>query len=150
MRLGVSLTFNLLDPDSLVYFYSKFKDHPPDAVKQIAFERGLEFGRMLSQQMNIKGKDVSAIAEILNAILKDEPMYELTIIDNKVRIRNEGFCPLMHVATSLDIPWDWLCGNLGWPFFHGLGAAVDPDVKLNIVKWRKKGDPYCDHIYEIK
>lgn len=134
----------------LVDFYEKFKNSPPEVVKKMAFEQGMEAGRALAQQMNIQGEDVSVIAGILRVILRDEPMAEIEVTGNKVRLKNEGFCPMMYVSTSLNLPWDWMCSNLGWPFFHGLGAAIVPDIELRIIKWRNRGDPYCDHVYEFK
>jgi hypothetical protein len=146
----LSIKIDLLDPKVLVDFYEKFKDKPPEAVRKIAFKQGMAAGRAIVQQMNIKGKDVAAIADIVGVVLKDEPLAEIEVYDNKVRLKNEGFCPLMYVSTSLNVPWDWACRNMGWPFFHGLGAAIIPDIDLRIIKWRNKGDPYCDHVYEYK
>jgi hypothetical protein len=58
-------------------------------------------------------------------------------------------CPVMAACLSLNLPWGWMCEVLGWPFFHGLASAVNPKVDLRMVRRRMKGDPYCDHLFEM-
>ena len=140
----------LIDPRAILNFYKEFKDKPPEVAKKKAYEYGIEFGRGLAQQLEIKDNDIEALATIFRLTHRNEPTANIEVSEKKLRVRNEGFCPMMHVASSLNIPWEWLCGNVGWPFFEGLGAAIVPDVELKIIHWRKRGDPHCDHVYEVK
>jgi hypothetical protein len=141
---------SLDDPKALVEFYRKFKDTPPELVKKIAFEQGISTGRILAQQMGIKGNNLTALASLLKIVLGYEPTVEIEVHDTKVHLKNKGFCPLMSACLALNLPWDWMCNNLGWPFFQGLGVAIVPNVDLKILQWRKRGDPYCDHVYTIE
>jgi len=90
------------------------------------------------------------VASVLRAVLRDEPTAKITNIEGgRVLLRNSGFCPLMTACASMNLPWTWLCSSLGWPFFHGLASAINPKVNLTFAKRRERGDPYCDHIFEI-
>ena len=144
------MTKKLLGPKVLKKFYEEFKDKPPEAVKKISFEQGVKVGNALLQQMDVKGDDLARIQALLRVIAANEPTVEIEISNNKTYLRNKGFCPFMTACLALNLPWDWFCPNFGWPFFHGLGAAVNPNTELKVIKWRYKGDPYCDHVYEIK
>jgi len=138
------------NPKVLGEFYRKYKGHPIEDIRKVSFEQGLAFGLSLKEQIGIKGDDVEDIAVLLKAVLKDEPTAKIISVEKgKVTLRNSGFCPLMTACLSMNLPWTWLCSSLGWPFFHGLASSVNPKVNLTMSKRREKGDPYCDHIFEI-
>ena len=102
------------------------------------------------KQAGITGNGIPAIATLLRVVLKDEPTATVNDLGSgKLLLRNAGFCPLMTACLSMDLPWTWLCSVLGWPFFHGLASAVNPGVNLSMMRRREKGDPCCDHVFEI-
>ena len=139
-----------VNPQVLADFYHRYKDRPPDEIKKFSYDQGLSLSKKLIDELGIKGNDERAIAELLRAVLRDEPTAKIiSIAEGKVLLRNSGFCPLMTACLSLNLPWAWLCENLGWPFFHGLASSVNPKVNLSLIKRRAKGDPYCDHLFEI-
>jgi len=139
-----------VNPQVLGKFYNEFKDKPPEEIRKFSFNQGLEVGRSLAKEIGIKTNDAQGISTLLSAVLKHEPTAKVTQIDtHKVLLRNAGFCPLMVAATSLNLPWSWFCEVLGWPFFHGLASAVNPKINLKMIQRRAKGDPCCDHLFEI-
>ena len=139
-----------VNPNVLSEFYDKFKDHPIGEIRKVSFKQGLAVGRSTIDQLGIKGHDTEAIAKLLRAVLKDEPTAQIVIVEkNRVLLRNSGFCPLMTACTSMNLPWTWLCKVLGWPFFHGLASAVNLKADLTMTKRRERGDPHCDHIFEV-
>jgi len=147
--LSVTLDW-LVNPQTLADFHKRFRHEKPELIRKHSCEGGLALGRKLIQQLGIEGNDEEAIAALLREVLQFEPTAEiLSVGDGKVLLRNSGFCPLMVACLSLDLPWGWMCEVLGWPFFHGLASAVNPKVDLSMVKRRLKGDPYCDHLFEI-
>lgn len=155
MSQGVELSLSIpgdwfVNPRVLGEFYARYKDHPVDEIRKVSFAQGLAFGSSLKDKLGIKGNDADAIAALLKFVLKDEPTARILKVENsKVLLRNSGFCPLMTACVSMSLPWVWLCSTLGWPFFHGLASAVNPMVNLTMTQRRERGDPYCDHIFEI-
>jgi hypothetical protein len=138
------------NPKTLGEFYKEYRDRPIEEIRAVSFEQGLAVGRVIKEEMNIRGDNIEAIATLLGAVLKDEPTAKLLRAEkDRLTLRNSGFCPLMTACLSMNLPWAWLCSALGWPFFHGLASAINPKVNLTMSKRREKGDPYCDHIFEI-
>jgi hypothetical protein len=137
-------------PNVLGEFYRMHRNRPIEDIRKVSFEEGLAFGHMLKEKMGIKGDDAEAMASLLKVVLKDEPTAKIISVEKrKVVLRNSGFCPLMTACLSMNLPWTWLCSSLGWPFFHGLVSSVNPKVNLTMSKRREKGDPYCEHVFEI-
>ena len=129
-------------------FYRRFKDDP-EAAQQEAFTRGEAIGRALIKELNIKGDDLQALAKVLNAFGQQTSTLT-TVQGNRAIVANRGFCPIMASAISLNIPWEWLCRNMGWPIIRGMAHAVNPKAKVNIGSWRAEGGKLCEHIYEIE
>ena len=150
-ELSISLPGDwFVNPQVLDEFYKKFKDKPREEIRKFSFNQGLALGKKIIKQLGIKEKGGRAIAAVLKEVLKDEPTAKIIQVkEGKVLLRNSGFCPLMAAALSLGLPWTWLCDVLGWPFFHGLASAVNPKVDLKMIRRRAKGDPCCDHLFEI-
>ena len=148
---NVSITLDwFVNPQTLAGFHKRFRDEKPEIIRKHSYEGGLALGRKLIQQLGIEGDDEEAIAALLREVLQFEPTAQiLSVGDGKVLLRNSGFCPVMAACLSLDLPWGWMCEVLGWPFFHGLASAVNPKVDLSMVNRRLKGNPYCDHLFEI-
>jgi hypothetical protein len=138
-----------VNPQVLGSFYEKFKAKSPEEINKFSFDQGLELGRTLAREMGIETRDLKGLSTLLRAVLKHEPTAKIIEMNDKVLLRNSGFCPLMVAATSLNLPWSWFCEVLGWPFFHGLASAVNPKVDLKMIHRRAKGDPYCDHLFEL-
>lgn len=148
--MGISISGDwFVNPRALLQFHEKYRDRPVEEIRRFSYEQGLTTGRAMIEQLGIKGKDENAIMALLGAVLKDEPSAKiLSVGGGKVLLRNSGFCPVMTAALSLNLPWAWLCQVLGWPFFHGLASAVDPQVNLTMARCRVKGNHSCDHIFE--
>ena len=139
-----------VNPRVLGDFYRSFKDRSAEEIRSFSFQQGLSVGRMVMKQAGITGNGIPAIATLLRVVLKDEPTATVNDLGSgKLLLRNAGFCPLMTACLSMDLPWTWLCSVLGWPFFHGLASAVNPGVNLSMMRRREKGDPCCDHVFEI-
>lgn len=139
-----------VNPKVLGEFYDTYKNHPVEEIRKVSFKQGLQYGQLLKEQSKVSGEGTEAIAKVLETLLRDEPTAEILQIDEgKVLLRNSGFCPLMTACLSMNLPWTWLCSSLGWSFFHGVASAVNPKVNLTMSKRREKGDPCCDHIFEI-
>jgi len=139
-----------VNPRVLGDFHRKYKGYPIEEIRKVSFEQGLAVGRSMKKQLGITGDDLEALAALLRAVLKDEPTARIMSVEKaRVLLRNSGFCPLMTACLSMNLPWTWLCSALGWPFFHGLASAVNSKVNLTMSKRREKGDPYCDHTFEI-
>jgi len=139
-----------VNPRVLGDFYRKYKGYPIEEIRKVSFEQGLAVGRSMKKQLGITGDDLEALASLLRAVLKDEPTAKIISVERaELLLRNSGFCPLMTACLSMNLPWTWLCSALGWPFFHGLASAVNSKVNLTMSKRREKGDPYCDHTFEI-
>ncbi len=138
-----------VNPKVLEEFYRKYKNLDVKEIRKVSFNQGLELGQTLKKQLDLHGEDTTAIANLLRAVLKDEPTAKVTTEKGRVLLRNSGFCPLMTACLSMNLPWTWLCSALGWPFFHGLASAINPRVDLTMTKRREQGAPYCDHVFEI-
>lgn len=153
MRYQLSLTIPedwFINPTVLGEFYRRYRDYPLEEIRKVSYEQGLFVGRSTKERLGIEGDDIQAVAKVLKAILRGEPTAMiLTDGKDRVLLRNSGFCPLMTACLSMNLPWTWLCSALGWPFFHGLTSAVNPKVNLTMTKRREKGDPHCEHIFEI-
>jgi hypothetical protein len=148
---GSSITLDwFVNPQTLADFYEKFKGEKTEVIQKRSYEEGLALGRKLLEQLGIEGNDEHAIAALLREVLQFEPTAKiLSEGEGKLLLRNAGFCPVMAACLSLNLPWGWMCEVLGWPFFHGLASAVNPKVDLRMVRRRMKGDPYCDHLFEM-
>jgi hypothetical protein len=131
-------------------FYERFQGDP-EAAKRAAFQLGREIGQILKQRCNIKGKDLNAVAEILNAamnMVKSEPSARVE--KGRVVKRDRGFCVIMRSALTLRLPWAWLDANFAWPWLEGIVSTVRPDIKMSVQTSRAKGDQVCTHIFEVK
>jgi len=131
-------------------FYERFQGDP-EAAKRAAFQLGREMGQTLKQRCNIKGKDLNAVAEILNAamnMVKSEPSARVE--KGRVVKRDRGFCVIMRSALTLRLPWAWLDANFAWPWLEGIVSTVRPDIKMSVQTSRAKGDQVCTHIFEVK
>ena len=153
--IGVCLEISLprdwyVNPQVLGEFYERFKDRPHEEIQRFSFNQGLALGRRVVRELGVRGEGGEALAAVLREVLRGEPTAKILLVErDKVLLRNSGFCPLMTAALSLGLPWTWLCKVLGWPFFHGIASAVNPRFDLKMVKRRAKGDPYCDHLFEL-
>lgn len=130
-------------------FYERFKADP-EAAKRAAFQIGIETGQMLKQKNNIKGSDLNAVAEILNAAMnamRSEPSARVD--GRKVVKRDRGFCVIMRSALTLNLPWTWLDANYAWPWMEGIVSTIRPDIKMSVQTSRANGDQLCTHIFEL-
>jgi hypothetical protein len=150
-RMGLKIPGDwFTNPKVLEEFYKQYRNYPVEEIRRVSFEQGLAFGRSMKVQLGLEGDDVETLATVLRAVLRDEPTAKVMSVEGgRVHLRNSGFCPLMTVSLSMNLPWTWLCNGLGWPFFHGIASAVNPKMNLTMTKRREKGDPYCDHIFEV-
>ena len=139
-----------VNPRVLDEFHKKYGGYPIGEIRKVSYEQGLAFGRSIKAELGLRGDDIETLAIVLRAAMRDEPTAKIMgVEEGRIHLRNSGFCPLMTACLSMNLPWTWLCSVLGWPFFHGLASAVNPKIDLTMTKRREKGDPYCDHIFEI-
>ena len=131
-------------------FYDKFQGDP-EAAKKAAFQIGREVGQVLKQKFSIKGTDLGAVAEILNAamsVVRSEPSARVE--EGRVVKRDRGFCVIMRSALTLNLSWAWLDANYAWPWMAGIVSTVRPDIKMSVQTSRANGDPLCTHVFEIR
>lgn len=131
-------------------FYEEYKNNPTDAGKA-AREIGVELGRQLLQKVDVPCGSLEAVAAVLNEFQKEvrgEP--NARVQDSKVIMRCTGFCPIMRVALTLNIPWEWLDVNFAWPMIEGIASYVLPDIKLRLPYAKSRGDPECLYIFEVR
>ena len=130
-------------------FYEQFKNDP-EAARRTASQIGREMAQILKQRYNIQGGDLEAVAEILNATIRTvHGASSARVEDNRVVMRNIGFCPVMRAAMTLGIPWEWLDANFAWPWLEGIVSTIRTDMRLRIPSARCRGDEACIHVSEI-
>lgn len=130
-------------------FYQKYRDDV-GAARKAAFQIGQKMGRMMIQKDGIKGNDLGAVADILNSAMRLVKGEQSARLENdKITMRNTGFCAIMRAALTLDIPWEWLDSNFAWPWLEGIASIVRPDIRLSVSSARCRGDKVCVHVFEI-
>jgi len=130
-------------------FYERYKADP-EAAKRAAYQMGSEMGQTFKQKNNIKGSDLDAVAEILNAAMnamRSEPSARVD--GGKVVKRDRGFCVIMRSALTLNLPWTWLDANYAWPWMEGIVSTIRPGIKMSVQTSRANGDQLCTHIFEL-
>lgn len=125
------------------------KDNPKIA-RETAFNLGHNFGLFLRREFDIKGEDIIALADILNAAIKKE-LGEQSLISNdrNVTILNNGYCPVMDAAHTLEVDWEWLDTNFAWPWLKGLISVIKPNIEMKTLSARCRGDRVCKHAFII-
>lgn len=142
----VVVTLSKISPSE---FYSEFKNNPEEA-KRIAFKLGQDAGAMLKSKNNIRGDDLQAVADMLNAFMRISMVGRAKVEENRVVIFNTGLCFVMRAAMTLGIPWEWLDNNLAWPVLEGVVSAVRPDMRMRMQLAMSRGDKTCLHVFEIR
>jgi hypothetical protein len=130
-------------------FYDRFHDDPEKA-KKTAYQIGREVGQILKQSNNIRGDNLEAVAQILNAAMtsvRSEPSAKVE--GEKVVKRDRGFCIIMRSSLTLNLPWEWMDANYAWPWLEGIVSTVRSDIKMSVETARAKGEPLCTHVFEI-
>ncbi len=140
---------NILTPKVIKEFYERYKDKSPEEIHTAAFNLGAEHGLAILKQLNIEGNDVNALKELLKAVVGFDPLVSFEVDDEGLHLRSMGFCTLMTTCLSLNLPWGWMCQNLGRSFFKGMASLIDPSFDVTIPLSRYKGDPFCDHIFKL-
>jgi hypothetical protein len=131
-------------------FYRRYKGDPSNA-REAAYQTGQELGRALKIKNNIQGEGLDAVAEILNATMRTVHGEETAKVEeNKVTMRNKGFCGVMRAAINLNLPWEWIDTNFAWPWLEGIVSIIRPDIKLRIPSARCRGDKACLHVFELE
>ncbi|MDD2666536.1 MAG: hypothetical protein PHD13_06050 [Methanocellales archaeon] len=130
-------------------FYRKFKNEPEKA-QEYSFEFGKKMGKALMAKLDLKGNDLDTLAKVVNAFM-EECKTEVTakVEGDKVIYRNRSFCLMMVSAKSFNIPWLWIDENCSWPTLGGLASVVNPNIKHKVTFARARGDPLCEHTFEI-
>ena len=131
-------------------FYQNYKNDV-EAARKAAFQIGQDMGRTMIQKGGVKGNDLGAVADILNSAMRLVKGEQSARLENdKITMRNIGFCAIMRVALTLDIPWEWLDSTFAWPWLEGIVSIVRPDVRLSVSSARCRGDKACVHVFEIR
>jgi len=131
-------------------FFNQFENNL-GVVRKAAFQMGRDMGRVLKDRYDIQRDDLGAVAEILSAAMRTERgEYSIEVEEGKVTMCNTGFCSVLHAAQALDLDWEWLDTNFAWPWLEGIVSLVRPDIKLNALTARCRGDEACIHSFEIE
>jgi len=131
-------------------FYRRFKNDP-SAGKKAAFQIGQEMGKALKIKNNIHGKDLEAVAKILNATMRTVQGEATAKVEGgTVTMWNTGFCGVMRAAITLNLPWEWIDTNFAWPWLEGIVSNIRLDTKLRIPSARCRGNKACIHVFELK
>jgi hypothetical protein len=129
-------------------FYDQFKENK-EGAKENAFQLGREMGQSLMEKLGIHGKNLEALASILNefqSMVQGEP--NARVEGNTITMRCKGLCPIMRAALTLNIPWQWLDDNYALPMFHGMASLIVPDMKIRLLSAKSKGDAECLYLFE--
>jgi hypothetical protein len=122
--------------------------------KKINMERGYAKGRYLIEKYGIKGTDLKAVEELVNAYLDDDPdrtaKPKVWVVDEKLFVESKGFCPLIETAKILRLDMSYTCPYSTRPYFHAMCRAVNPKVMHRNTKWRAEGDEVCQEIFWIE
>ena len=130
-------------------FYSRYKDNPKEGQLQ-TFAIAKKLALAFMEKRHLRGDDLDTLAVVLNSFGKEANIGIVAKVEgNKVIARNTSLCPIMLSARAYKIPWDWMDEVVGWPFMAGLASAVNPKVKQSITRARVRGDPECEHVFEI-
>ena len=129
-------------------FYEQFRDDA-EAAKQRAYHLGREMGQSLFEKQGIRERNLNALAAILNEfqrMVQGEP--NARVEGKTIVMQCRGFCPIMRAALTLNIPWQWLDEYYVLPMFRGMSSLVDPDLKVNLLFAKSRGDPQCLYHFE--
>lgn len=99
----------------------------------------------------MKGNDIDAVAALVNAVFtKMKFGAPVTVEGDKAVLRQAYYCPIMVSSISLKVPWGWLDENFAWPWLKGVASVVNPNIEFTVKMARSRGDPICEHVFEIK
>lgn len=135
-------------------FVEKFGEEALEVWKRINEERGLKKGKYLVEKYDIKGNDLKAVKELIEAYLNEDPERtarpKIELEKDKLIVESVGFCPLIISAKMLDIDMDHTCPYSTRPYFLAMCRAVNPKVMHRNTKWRAKGDSVCEEEFWIE
>jgi len=130
--------------------YKKFGDEALKVASDYFYNVGKSTGKSAKQKMGITGSDAHALAAVLNALL---PAYgtegTVKVEGNKVIIDAAGFCPMMEAVKILNAPWETVCRNCSWRIMEGAEAAVNPNIKREMLEYRARGDKRCIEVVTV-
>jgi hypothetical protein len=122
---------------------------PMNAMK--AFKIGQRMGMSIRERENIQGEDLEDLSQLLDCALRDVyGEYATNVEEDKLILRNTGFCAIMRSAFNHNIPWMWVDEYFAWPLLEGLASIIRLDVDLVIPKARCRGDKECIHVFKLK
>jgi hypothetical protein len=131
-------------------FYKTFKCDT-DGARAFSFDFGKKAGSALMAKLSLKGDDLDTLAKVVNAFMQEFKVEPTAKVEgDKVIHRNRSFCLMMVSAKSFNIPWLWIDENAAWPTLAGLASSVNPKAKHRVLKARARGDPICEHVFEIE
>lgn len=129
-------------------FYEKYESDPESGRKE-AYKKGRELGWDLLKNLTNPKKDLDTIVRLLNEFQKSvQGSPTAKVVGGKIVMECSGFCPIMRAAITMNLPWLWLDENLAWPLLEGLVSAQMPQLKLDIVEMKSKGDNSCIYVFE--
>ena len=129
-------------------FYEKY-ENDPEAGRKEAYKKGQELGRALIKNITNPKKDLDTVTSLLNEFQKSvQGSPTAKVVDGKIVMECSGFCPIMRAAITMNLPWLWLDENLAWPLIEGIVSAQMPQLKLDIIKMKSKGDHSCIYVFE--
>jgi hypothetical protein len=134
----------------IMAYYSRFGEDALQVAKGYFTQLGKIQGENSKNSLKITRTDANAVAAVLNACLKRIEMPAICKVEgNKVIAETDGFCPIMEAVKMLNAPWDKIDNYCSWPAFGAMARAVNPNVKIDVVSARHKGDKTCKHVFTI-
>jgi len=131
-------------------YYQRYGEDAFQVAKGFSTQLGKMMGDNAKKALNITGTDAQAIAAVANAALSQLGMTGVCRVEgNKVIAETDGFCPIMEAVKMLNAPWNKIDEVCAWPAFGALGASVNPNVKIDIVTARHRGDKSCKHVFTV-
>lgn len=60
-----------------------------------------------------------------------------------------GFCPWMAAISIMKAPWETVCRTVSWRGMVGTAAAVNPNVRMEVLELKSRGDGRYLHVITV-
>jgi hypothetical protein len=129
-------------------FYERYRDNP-NSGREDAYKIGQKLGQTLLINIQSPKQDLETVVKLLNEFQKSvQGSPTAKIQDEKIVMECSGFCPIMRAALSMSLPWLWLDENFAIPLIEGIVSTKMPDLKLDLIKAKSRGDSTCLYVFE--
>jgi hypothetical protein len=135
-------------------FSKEFGKKSLNIIKEINEKRGMQKGKYLIKKYDIKGKDILAVKELMQAYFDEDPSRsakpEIILREDKLIIESNGFCPILESIKIMGIDKHHTCPYSTRPYIHAMLRAANKNVHHKNTKWRALGDKICQEIFWIE